>query len=151
MLDDLGLTAAIEWLARETSRRMGIDVHFLTAEHETSLSDKVSTALFRMVQEALTNVARHADATEVEIRIEPRCGQLVLTVSDNGVGFPPDALQREGSYGLMGLRERAQMLSGSLALENLPDGGGRLTVSLPLDHALAPDGAPETGQPDDPR
>ena len=151
MLDDLGLTAAIEWLARETSRRMGIDVHFYAAEHETSLSDKVSTALFRMVQEALTNVARHADATEVEIRIQPRCGQLVLTVSDNGVGFPPDALQREGSYGLMGLRERAQMLSGSLALENLPDGGGRLTVSLPLDHALAPDDAPGTGQPDDPR
>ena len=151
MLDDLGLTAAIEWLARETSRRMGIDVHLLSAELETELNDKVSTALYRMVQEALTNIARHASASEVEIRIQPRRDRLVLTVSDNGVGFPADAMQREGSYGLMGMRERAQMLGGSLALENLAKGGGRLTVSLPLDRASEADGTQEPGLPGDPR
>jgi two-component system sensor histidine kinase UhpB len=136
MLDDLGLTAAIEWLARETSRRMGIDVRLQSAEFETELGDKVSTALFRMVQEALTNIARHAGATEVEIRILP---QARPTRADGERQrrwvSRADALQREGSYGLMGMRERAQMLGGSLALENLPHGGGRLTVSLPLDRA----------------
>lgn len=151
MLDDLGLTAAIEWLARETSRRMGIDVHLLSADLGTGLSDRVSTALYRMVQEALTNIARHASATEVEIRIRPRRDRLVLTVSDNGVGFPADALQREGSYGLMGMRERAQMLGGSLAVGNSPEGGGLLTVSLPLTRALEPDGAAEPGNRGDPR
>ena len=143
MLDDLGLTAAIEWLARDASRRMGIDVHLLSADFEIGLSDRFSTALYRMVQEALTNIARHASATEVEIRIQPQGGRLVLTVCDNGTGFPADAFQREGSYGLIGMRERAQMLGGDLTLENLPGGGGCLSVSLPIDRALDPDGAPQ--------
>jgi two-component system sensor histidine kinase UhpB len=146
MLDDLGLSAAIEWLARETSRRMGINVRLQSAEFETELGDKVSTALFRMVQEGLTNITRHAGATEVEIRILPQADRLVLTVSDNGVGFPEDALQREGSYGLLGMRERVQMLGGSLALENLPHGGGCLTVSLPFDRAAKPDALSEPGR-----
>jgi len=132
MLDDLGLNAAIEWLARDAARRLGIEVTTHLGENEPALDDRVATAAFRMVQEALTNVARHARATDVQITLRQQHDELELIVCDNGVGFPADALQRAGSFGLLGMRERAAMLGGSVATTNLPDGGACLTVRLPL-------------------
>ena len=90
-----------------------------------------------MVQEALTNIARHARATEVCIEMHQTGGELLLTVLDNGVGFDEAAMYREGSHGLMGMRERALMLGGQLEIGNSPGGGGRVTVRLPLAHAGA--------------
>jgi two-component system sensor histidine kinase UhpB len=144
MLDDLGLNAAIEWLASEASRRLGmaIEVHFDDVEHQ--LDGRVAIALYRMVQEALTNVARHAAASEVRIALRRRAGELVLTVQDNGKGFPAQALQREGSYGLMGIRERAHMLGGRIEIDNPADGGGRLSIHLPL-APIATTPAPSNG------
>ena len=85
-----------------------------------------------MVQEALTNVARHARATEVQVEIRSQAGELVLTVQDNGTGFAEPSMYREGSHGLMGIRERAYMLGGLFEIGNSSGGGGRITVRLPL-------------------
>lgn len=132
MLDDLGLNAAIEWLARDTARRMGIEITVRLNENDAPVDDRVATAVFRMVQEALTNVTRHARATGVTVTLRQHDGELELVVEDNGGGYPESAMQREGSFGLLGMRERASMLGGWLEHGNAPGGGARLTVQLPL-------------------
>ncbi|MEP7296435.1 MAG: PAS domain S-box protein [Burkholderiales bacterium] len=138
MLDDLGLNAAIEWLARDAARRIGIEVAVSLDIDDSPLDARASIAVYRMVQEALTNVARHARATDVRIQTRVAQGEFVLTIHDDGVGFSDDALQREGKYGLMGIRERAYMLGGRLEVDNPLGGGGRLTVRLPLKKVDAP-------------
>jgi signal transduction histidine kinase len=137
MLDDLGLNAAVEWLARESAHRMGVTITVHLGDSDPALGGRASTAVYRMVQEALTNVARHAHATEVHIEMHQVEGELVLAVRDNGVGFPERATQQEGSYGLMGIRERAFMLGGTLEIDNPTGGGGRITLRLPLLSAAA--------------
>jgi two-component system, NarL family, sensor histidine kinase UhpB len=132
MLDDLGLNAAIEWLADGWSRRMGVAVQLQLHAADAALDDAVSIALYRMVQEALTNIARHSRATEVRIDMRQVGGELLLTVQDNGTGFDEAAMYREGSHGLMGMRERALMLGGQLTIGMAPGGGGRVSVQLPL-------------------
>jgi two-component system, NarL family, sensor histidine kinase UhpB len=135
MLDDLGLNAAIEWLARDATRRMGTEVTVRLDETDPPVDERTCTAVYRMVQEALTNVARHAQATDVRVELHRHGDALVLTVQDNGIGFSTDALEREGSFGLLGLRERALMLGGRMEVGNVPGSGGRVTVTLPLHHA----------------
>jgi two-component system sensor histidine kinase UhpB len=131
MLDDLGLNAAIEWLAHGWARRMGVAMS-LDLGADPALDEATRIALYRMVQEALTNIARHAHASEVRIGLRQQGNELQLTVLDNGVGFDEALMQREDSYGLMGMRERALMLGGTLEAGNAPRGGGRITVRLPL-------------------
>ncbi len=138
MLDDLGLNAAIEWLARDATQRMGVAVTLQLGDADPPVDERVATAVYRMVQEALTNVARHAQATGVQVTLRAGAGELVLTVQDNGIGFSADALEREGSFGLMGLRERALMLGGRMEVGNVPGSGGRVTITLPLHPARAP-------------
>jgi PAS domain S-box-containing protein len=135
MLDDLGLNAAIEWLAEGWARRMGVKMSLKLGAADPAIDDAASIALYRMVQEALTNIARHARATEVGIEVQESSGELLMTVQDNGVGFDATSMFREGSHGLLGIRERALMLGGELEIGNAPGGGGRVTVRLPL---LAP-------------
>jgi two-component system, NarL family, sensor histidine kinase UhpB len=132
MLDDLGLNAAIEWLARDASRRIGIPVHTRLPLAEPAVDQRVATAIYRMVQEALTNVARHAQAQSVDVALQVQERQLVLTVGDDGVGLGEQAMYRAGSFGLMGLRERAHMLGGTIDVGARHGGGTRLTVRLPL-------------------
>jgi PAS domain S-box-containing protein len=132
MLDDLGLNAAIEWLAHSWSRRMGVDVTLHLGAVDPAIDDAAGIALYRMVQEALTNIARHAHASKVCIELQQRGSALLLTVLDDGVGFDEASMFREGSHGLMGIRERALMLGGDLQIGNSPSGGGRLSVRLPL-------------------
>jgi two-component system, NarL family, sensor histidine kinase UhpB len=140
MLDDLGLIAAIEWLARESARRLGIDITLSLGDADPPISDAATIALYRMVQEALTNVARHANASRASIELRCSAASLTLTVQDNGVGIPQGSRFREGSHGLMGIRERAHMLGGTLKLDEAPGGGCRITIHLPLSPAdpLAP-------------
>ena len=133
MLDDLGLNAAVESLARTAAERMGIEVTVRHDEEDPPVQPGVATALYRMVQEALTNVARHARATDVSIDLRVVGAHVVLVVEDNGIGLPRDALRREGSWGLRGLRERVTLFGGTLILENAPGSGARMTVRLPLD------------------
>lgn len=137
MLDDLGLNAAVESLARTAAERMDIEVTVRHDEHDPPVQPGVATALYRMVQEALTNVARHAHATDVNIDLRVAGSHVVLVVEDNGIGLPADALRREGSWGLRGLRERVTLFGGTLTLDNAPGSGARLTVRLPLDASEA--------------
>jgi two-component system sensor histidine kinase UhpB len=137
MLDDLGLNAAIESLAREAARRMDVEVTVRLGHDDPPVSSGTAIALYRMVQEALTNVGRHARATDVAIEMKTVGGELVLTVRDNGVGFPAGALQHEGRFGLLGMRERAAALGGRLDIDNPPGGGGRVTVHVPLQSTAA--------------
>ena len=139
MLDDLGLNAAIEWLANGWARRMGVRMTLRLGAADPAIDDAASIALYRMVQEALTNIARHAEASEVGIEVQEVGGELRLTVSDNGVGFDAASMFREGSHGLLGIRERALMLGGELEVGNAPGGGGRVTVRLPLLAAPQPE------------
>jgi PAS domain S-box-containing protein len=132
MLDDLGLLAAIDWLARGWERRMGISVGLRLGRSEPRLPEGAAIAVYRMVQEALTNIARHARATAVEITLRQQRGALTLVVQDNGVGFDAAALSREGVHGLMGIRERAYLLGGDFEAGNLPRGGARISVRVPL-------------------
>ena len=135
MLEDLGLNAAVEWLARDSGHRMGIEVAVRSNEADPSLSKEASIAVYRMVQEALTNVARHSHATEVRIELREASRELILTVLDNGVGFAVGATRKAGSFGLLGIRERAYLLGGSLETDNPLAGGARVTVRLPLRRA----------------
>ena len=132
MLDDLGLNAAIEWLAQSWAERMGIQVRLRLGAADADIGDAAAIALYRVVQEALTNIARHAGASQVRIGLSRRGGLLHLTVQDNGSGFSAASIYREGSHGLMGIRERAIMLGGDLQIGNARGGGGRITVSVPL-------------------
>jgi PAS domain S-box-containing protein len=143
MLDDLGLNAAIEALGREAAQRMDVEVTVRLDHDDPPLSSGAAIALYRMVQEALTNVGRHSRATDVSIGMHTAGDELVLAIHDNGTGFPADALQRDGRFGLLGMRERAVALGGRLEVDNPPGGGGRITVHVPLQKDAASAAAPE--------
>lgn len=132
MLDDLGLNAAIEWLARESSRRMGLEVSVELDDSDPPADHRTSTALYRMVQEALTNVGRHAHASRVWIALHRQGDELLLSVRDNGKGFPLHTPSREDAFGLQGMRERAILLGGHMMVDKPPDGGARIRVYLPV-------------------
>jgi signal transduction histidine kinase len=133
-LDDLGLTTALEWQASEFERRTGI-VCTLDVDVDDEVREPVATAVFRVFQEALTNVARHARARRVHAWLTSGGGKLRLRVADDGVGLPADGAGRPGALGLVGMRERAAALGGSLVVVGLPGGGG---TNLVLDIPYAP-------------
>ncbi|WP_181145479.1 PAS domain-containing sensor histidine kinase [Burkholderia multivorans] len=133
MLDDLGLVPAIEWLANDFTNRYGIDVERHVETGGIAFTNAGATTLFRIVQEALTNVARHADATRVALRLDVEDGFCVLRVADNGHGAPPGGPAHEDkSFGLIGIRERAHMLGGTVTIDTAPARGFSITVALPL-------------------
>ena len=133
MLDDLGLSAALDWLTRESAQRMGIGIDLHFDEEAMPAGETAAITLYRIVQEALTNVARHARASHVTIEARRSAGRFVLTIEDNGIGFPAPSQAQEGSLGLIGMRERAHILGGDLEIGNTPSGGGRLVITLPLE------------------
>ncbi len=139
MLDDLGLNAAIEWLAEGWSRRMAVAVQLKLHAADSDFDDALSIALYRMVQEALTNIARHAHATQVCIELRQAGGEVLLVVDDNGTGFDETAMYRDDSFGLMGIRERALVLGGQLSIGKSNQGGARISVRLPLDRTAPRD------------
>ncbi len=133
MLDDLGLVPAIEWLANDFTNRYGIDVERQIETGGLTFTSTGATTLFRIVQEALTNVARHADATRVTLRLDIEEGFCVLRVADNGRGAAPGgAVHEDKSFGLIGIRERAHMLGGSVTIDTALARGFSITVAFPL-------------------
>ncbi|HWR90142.1 MAG TPA: ATP-binding protein, partial [Dissulfurispiraceae bacterium] len=133
ILDDLGLSAAIEWQVRQFQKRTGIEAKVSLHAGEPSADRDVSTALFRILQEALTNVARHAGASSVEVLLAVDKGMLVLSVIDNGRGIRPEEISASDSFGLMGMRERAHMLGGVFSVCGEPGKGTTLTVAVPVE------------------
>lgn len=137
ILDDFGLDAGIHWLVTRFSERTGIPVEY-HAEFKLRLPDETETHMFRIVQEALTNIARHSGATRVVIHLRPEGDRIRLTIQDNGKGF--DARERgvahpsapQGGMGLSGMRARARSAGGELAIKSSPGQGVTIEVSAPL-------------------
>src|ERR1019366_912139 len=128
---DLGLAAAVEWQVQEFQAQTGIQCKLRLLTEEVFAPD-VSTALFRILQETLTNVARHAKATRVEVVQQKERDQLVLRISDNGRGFDPEDPTISKSLGLLGMRERASILGGRVNVASAPGKGTTVTAWIPL-------------------
>lgn len=146
ILKDFGLAAAIECQAEDFSQRTGLPCHILCADHDIEPDQETSIALFRIFQEALTNVSKHAEASHVDVRLYQEGGDIVLEVIDNGRGLATEDLAKPRSFGLRGIRERVNSLGGETQF--LPGGGGgtRLVVRVPLAQASA-DASPDAPDP----
>jgi signal transduction histidine kinase len=138
-LDDLGLTAALEWQAQEFESRTRIRCRVSLPEEPLVLDAERSTAIFRIFQESLTNVARHASATRVEARLEREANQQIFLVRDNGRGFDPEEAKARKSLGLVGMQERALLLNGELKVEGVPGAGTTMTLRIPLPPSTLPE------------
>jgi signal transduction histidine kinase len=134
MLDDLGLVPAVEWLVSQFTQRAGVACT-LSVDEALELPEPYATAVFRIVQESLANIAKHAGATEAAVRIEKLRGVVTLAVRDNGCGFSPATQRKPQSLGLLGLRERAHLLKGKIVVESAPGQGTCIRVSIPLAQA----------------
>jgi len=134
MLDDLGLIPALEWQAREVSRQTGLRVDVAAGGVSDELPEEFKTCIYRVVQEALHNVARHAAATSVRIVAQQEPGRLLLSIQDDGQGF--DVLRSRG-LGLLGMEERVAHLNGTLELVSEPGKGTLISVILPLAASVA--------------
>jgi signal transduction histidine kinase len=148
MLEDTGLAAALDWYLQGFSERTGIPVEFVHSGMERRAAVEVETCLFRVVQEATTNIARHARATSCRVYLQRLPSSVALTVEDNGRGFEPDRTppgQRDG-VGLLGIRERVTDARGTFRVESDPGRGTRITVELP---ALEPPADAGAGAPED--
>ena len=131
ILDKMGLAAAIEWQAEEFARRTGIKVTITVALDTLSLNDSRITPIFRILQEALTNVARHSTATKVAIECSAGEDGVDLVVADNGLGITPQQLDSGRSLGLIGLRERARAFGGWIEMDGRPGMGTRVVARIP--------------------
>ncbi len=132
VLDTLGLTAAIEWQVQDFQARTGIECEVWLCPEPKDLPQEQSTGLFRILQELLTNIIRHAQATRVIIHLLPTDTGLLLSVADNGRGISTGDLKDPKSLGLLGMRERAHMIGGEMKFEGASDRGTTVTVTLPL-------------------
>ena len=121
LLDELGPRAALDWLIQETCTRAGLTCSLSTTLGKAPLGEECSLAIFRICQEALTNVVRHARASRVEVELKVEGDRVDIRVADDGVGI--SHAQRDGSLGLLGLQERAERLGGAVTIEGLPEKG----------------------------
>jgi signal transduction histidine kinase len=131
-LDDFGLVPAIETLVTRFREQSAVACELAMSHPEFALTDLESTSVFRIIQEALTNIARHAKATQVEVTIVSAEGQLMVTVRDNGVGFAMDGARKPNSFGLLGLKERAYLLGGDAKVWTEPGRGTEIEVRFPM-------------------
>ena len=129
---DLGLAAAVEWQTQEFQVRTGIPCKLRLLDQEVVVAPAVSTALFRIFQETLTNVARHAGATRTEVVLQKQRDGLVLLIRDNGRGFDPADPSFSKSLGLLGMRERAAILGGQVNISSAPGKGTSVAAWIPL-------------------
>jgi PAS domain S-box-containing protein len=131
VLDDLGLVPAIEWLAQNFQQRWGIACE-LDADEGTELPEPYATAVFRIVQESLVNVAKHARASRATVSLQPVDGGLNVRVRDDGVGFDTGAARKPNSLGLAGVRERVQLLNGRVTVTSEPGRGTTVDAFIPV-------------------
>lgn len=130
---DMGLVSAAEWLLASFEERTGILCHLEAPQDQLGLDDARATAAFRILQESLTNVARHAQANEVQITLARTDHKLSMQIRDDGVGFDPDLEAQRKTFGLMGIRERALMFGGEARIDSRPGTGTSLNVLIPLE------------------
>jgi two-component system, NarL family, sensor histidine kinase UhpB len=130
-LDDLGLTAALEQETQRFQQRTGLACQVTLPPEGIELPPEAATAVFRICQETLTNVARHAKATAAKVDLRVEADEVILQVEDNGCGIPPEALNDAKSLGLLGMQERASVLGGKLSITTIQPNGTRVTLNLP--------------------
>jgi signal transduction histidine kinase len=135
-LDDLGLAAAVEWQLDEFGRRTGLSTRLTAPLTDGEIDPTAATAVFRVFQEALTNVARHAQATQVLVELDWQPHALRLQVRDNGHGFDVHRAAQRRTLGLLGMRERIRLLSGHVVVHSHPDQGTRVDIYVPLNPAM---------------
>jgi len=129
---DLGILPGVEWLVEEFQKRSGIRCTVSVVDSDIAVGEDRSIVLFRIIQESLTNVSRHADARNVQILLDHDAERIRLDVEDDGVGFDVDAARRKKTFGLLGIQERVIMLGGELKITSAPGHGTRVSVSMPL-------------------
>jgi PAS domain S-box-containing protein len=132
VLDDLGLFAAIDWLVCDYRRRYDLTIHLDIEGDEAGIDTTASTSLFRLVQEALTNVVRHARASDVRIAIVRASSRCTLTIEDDGCGADIRRGRAAGTFGLLGMGERVRQLGGAIEFRSAPGAGFRIAVDIPL-------------------
>ena len=132
MLDDLGLLPAVEWLVENFTQRTGVPCELAVSTSDLRLNNANSTAVFRIIQESLANVAKHARASHAEVSIEQNGSGVTISVRDDGLGFSPHHPRKPNSFGLVGLRERAYLLGGEVAFISAPGRGTNIEVRLPV-------------------
>jgi PAS domain S-box-containing protein len=131
LLDDLGLVPALRWYLNRLAQRLPIEISFEATDGRDRLPPQLETAIYRIVQEALTNITRHAQASRVHVHLECTASAIVTTIEDDGRGFDPEAAASRGGVGLLGMRERAVLLGGSVGISSQPGRGTRLTLEIP--------------------
>ncbi len=129
---DLGLNAAVDWQISEFRRRSGIECQLLETHDDINVSDQCATALFRILQESLNNITKHAMASKVKVELRVDGGWISMDVADNGIGLPQARRHKPGSFGLVGIEERMNMLGGVFRVTSTPEGGTTIHVSVPL-------------------
>jgi signal transduction histidine kinase len=132
ILDSLGLAAALEWHVQEFKKRTGIEVQLLQEAELPPIDDAAKTGVYRIVQESLTNVARHSQASNVDIKVSVNDNILHVDIRDNGKGFDNALLNHPDSLGLLSLRERARMIGGKTDIKGTPGKGTEVIVEVPL-------------------
>ncbi len=137
LLDDLGLAAAIEWQAQEFQKRTGISSEIYIVPNNLTFDKDLNTAIFRIFQETLTNIARHANATKVKSSFILKNGEIELKVQDNGRGIAEDELSNPKSFGIIGMRERVKIFGGNIIIEGNPGKGTLVTVRIPLNDSAS--------------
>jgi PAS domain S-box-containing protein len=131
ILDDLGLSAALEWLSQDIQKRTGLRCAFISMTDDQPLSSERATALFRICQEALTNIVRHAEATDVHIDLGRINGNVELEIRDNGKGIADERLNDAKAIGLFGMRERASLVGGQISIKGVTGQGTLIKVRMP--------------------
>jgi PAS domain S-box-containing protein len=132
ILDDLGLIAALEWQGEEFKKRSGTDVEFINKVGDISLEPRAVTAIFRIYQELLTNIARHANAGLVTTTLKKQGSNLYFSISDNGAGFNPETISKKRTLGLLGIKERTLLLGGTYEFKSTPGKGTEAVISIPI-------------------
>jgi signal transduction histidine kinase len=142
-LDELGLSEALEWQARQFQERTGIILECDCPQENVELTGEQSTAVFRIFQEALTNILRHAHATKVHIQLHKQTSAVILKISDNGRGITEDEKSGQVTLGLLGMRERAHLIGGTININGSEREGTVITVRIPIFPLSRPRVSPE--------
>lgn len=132
VLDDMGLAVAIEWHLAEFEKRSGVKTKLNKTDKELVLTDAMKIGLFRIVQESLTNVARYAEAKNVVVSLGQNENDLLLSIKDDGVGFDKEKIATKKTLGILGMKERTNMMGGEYEIKSIPGNGTTVTVKIPL-------------------
>jgi signal transduction histidine kinase len=136
LIDEVGLVEAVRWQAKEFQKHTGIKCELSLSEKDMNPDKRTSIVLFRILQEALTNVARHAEATRVTVNLSAKPNALSLKIKDNGKGISEDRLSSLTSFGILGIKESVLSLAGKVEIKGIPDKGTTVKLSLPLKNRI---------------